>query len=252
MDMKTVKTKNGTELPLLDLKGKDYLQVAYRIVWFREENPKAQIQTDFIQLSENHAIAKATILDQNGSLLATAHKLETSSGFPDYIEKAETGAIGRALGLVGYGTQFTNDLDEGGRLADSPLTAKTIPGGNRALSPIPTVSPNHAKTPPKAQGSTSGAVPSVSPPQAVKPAVKTSVNPGPGLAGEAEAAHIKKLAEMNGWSHQRVSDFIQSQFAPAVKVSHLTLPQYQDLAAEIAMSESGGFENDSQGGFGRL
>ncbi len=38
-----------------------------------------------------------------------------------HLEKSETGAIGRALALCGFGTQFTPELDEGERLADSPL-----------------------------------------------------------------------------------------------------------------------------------
>ena len=34
--MKTVQTPKGTVLPLTNLKGKDYLMVAYRIQWFNE------------------------------------------------------------------------------------------------------------------------------------------------------------------------------------------------------------------------
>ena len=37
------------------------------------------------------------------------------------MEKAETGSIGRALALLGYGTQFCADeLDEGDRIVDAP------------------------------------------------------------------------------------------------------------------------------------
>lgn len=119
--MSSVKTKGGSELPLINLKGKDYLQVAYRLVWFREEHPDFRIETEFPQLNDSLAIAKATIRDAQGNAIATAHKREDKGHFADYMEKAETGAIGRALALIGYGTQFTDDLDEGERIVDAPL-----------------------------------------------------------------------------------------------------------------------------------
>ena len=37
------------------------------------------------------------------------------------MEKSETGAIGRALANLGYGTQFAPDLDEQDRIVDSPV-----------------------------------------------------------------------------------------------------------------------------------
>jgi len=54
--------------------------------------------------------------------VSTSHKFEDAVGFADFREKAETGAIGRALALIGYGTQFCADeLDEGARIVDSPI-----------------------------------------------------------------------------------------------------------------------------------
>lgn len=123
----SVKTPKGTELPLLNLKGKSYLQVAHRLVWFREEKPDWSIETSFIELADKKAVARAVIRDSKGTLIATAHKSETANDFPDFMEKAETGSIGRALALCGYGTQFTDDLEEGGRLADSPVATKNGP-----------------------------------------------------------------------------------------------------------------------------
>lgn len=134
---KTFKTAKGTELPLMNLKGKDYLQVAHRLVWCREEHPEWAIETEFVSLTNTGALAKATIREQSGRVLATAHKRETSQGFADFEEKAETGAIGRALALCGYGTQFTEDLDEGDRLADSPVHVQAAP----PVRPAPVVAP---------------------------------------------------------------------------------------------------------------
>lgn len=115
-------TEKGTQLPLLNLKGKDYLQVAHRLVWFREVYPKGVIKTAILHNQDNGAIVKAEIYsDASGGLLASAHKSESKEHFGDYIEKAETGAIGRALAMAGFGTQFDPEFDEGMRLADSPI-----------------------------------------------------------------------------------------------------------------------------------
>jgi hypothetical protein len=121
--MKTFKTPiKHTELPLLNLKGKDYLQVAHRIVWFRETHPDWTIKTQINFSDESYSQARAEILNAEGRLIASAHKSETAKGFADHLEKSETGAIGRALALCGFGTQFCADeIDEGVRLADSPV-----------------------------------------------------------------------------------------------------------------------------------
>lgn len=119
--MKTFKTKGGTELPLLDLKGKDYLQVAHRVVWFREEHPRGQIQSNIIKFDDAYCLFKATIFNDDNIELASAHGREDAKHFADYIEKAETKAIGRALALCGYGTAHAPEFDEKERLADAPL-----------------------------------------------------------------------------------------------------------------------------------
>ncbi len=130
---KSFTTPKGTELPLLSLKGREYLQVAHRLVWFRQDHPTGVIRTMLkAQGGEGkaeYAVFQAEIhimTDKGPMLVATAHKKETAGGFPDFLEKAETGSIGRALALLGYGTQFTADeLDEGNRLADSPMPTPT-------------------------------------------------------------------------------------------------------------------------------
>lgn len=124
--MKTVKTAKGTELPLTNLKGKDYLMVAYRLQWLTEETPNYVIDTQVETKDAESVTVKAvvTILKEDGRVAksASARKSESKRDFPDFLEKAETGAVGRALAMLGFGTQHAvADLDEGTRIVDSPL-----------------------------------------------------------------------------------------------------------------------------------
>jgi len=125
-------TERGTELPIIDLRGKPYLQVAHRIVWFREEHPDWTIETNCLDRGEGWAVFRAQIKDVEGRLMASGHKAETKKGFQDFLEKAETGSVGRALALCGYGTQFEPDFDERDRLADAPLSVE----GDTSYVPI--------------------------------------------------------------------------------------------------------------------
>jgi hypothetical protein len=123
--MRTFTTKLGLELPLIDLKGKDYLLVAHRIQWWRSEHPFGRIDTEKLESTEKFVIYKATISipNERGDYvkLADGVKREDFSHFSDANEKAQTGAVGRALAMCGYGTQFAPDFDEGDRLADAPI-----------------------------------------------------------------------------------------------------------------------------------
>ena len=99
----------------------DYLPVAARIAWFRRDHPWWGIITEIEHLADKAVVMKASIKDMLGAVIATARKKETQIGFPDYIEKAETGAIGRALAMCGYGTLQAPEFDEQQRFADAPV-----------------------------------------------------------------------------------------------------------------------------------
>jgi hypothetical protein len=101
----------------------DYLEVKWRLVWLRHDHPEAMIETSLEQHSDSFALFRATVtLPTGGS--ATGWGSEQPGDFRDYIEKAETKAIGRALAALGYGTQFCPDFEFGastGRVVDSPI-----------------------------------------------------------------------------------------------------------------------------------
>lgn len=107
---------------MMKLKGKDYLQVMWRLVWFREEHPDWGLDTILLESDENHAVFTAKITDNEGRSICSGHGSESKKDFGDFLEKAETKAVGRALAMLGYGTQFAADeLDEGERIVDSPV-----------------------------------------------------------------------------------------------------------------------------------
>ncbi len=133
-----LKSKQGSQ---------DYLPVQWRLVWFRQACPEGTIETEIVQLdldketeeetyvwsnekrrsekviktAKGMAIFRATVRDGKGGL-ATGTKMEKAASFPDWLEKAETGAIGRALAALGYGTQFAGEeLSESHRIVDSPV-----------------------------------------------------------------------------------------------------------------------------------
>ena len=117
----------------LNLKGKQYLPVAPRIAWFREDHADWSITTKPVpELSgADYCTFHAQVCDRNHIVIATAHKTEHEKHFPDFREKAETGAIGRALALCGYGTLFAQELEEpvtpagDMRIVDAPQQAKS-------------------------------------------------------------------------------------------------------------------------------
>ena len=124
---------------MMTLKGRDYLQVAWRLVWFRDSDNGCGVtyglETELLEHGEDWAVFRARITDPNGRVVSTGHGSESARDFGDYLEKAETKAVGRALAMLGFGTQFAADeLDEGERIVDSPINRK--PKAPKAEEPV--------------------------------------------------------------------------------------------------------------------
>lgn len=106
---------------LTKIKGQDYLEVKWRIAWLRAEHPDAVLSTELHSHENGRAIFSAHVqIPEGGS--STGWGSETVDTFENYIEKAETKAIGRALAAVGYGTQFCDDFNDTGAIADAPVS----------------------------------------------------------------------------------------------------------------------------------
>lgn len=138
---------------MMNLKGKSYLPVAARLAWLREQHPDAHVITDLREHEPGYALFMATVTLPDGGGSATGWGSETVKDFPDYLEKAETKALGRALAALGFGTLHASELDEGGAVADSPVERR--PTSASAGAPIQALAAsNLAPTPPLMAGST--------------------------------------------------------------------------------------------------
>jgi hypothetical protein len=117
---------------LLPIKGGGlYLKAAYAVLWFRHDHSDFSIETEIVTADENFALMKATIRDESGRALATGHKSCTRQAFPTgWIEKAESGAVARALGFLGYGTEF-------GELEGDTPTPASPRGSEENIAPVP-------------------------------------------------------------------------------------------------------------------
>ena len=91
----------------------EYLEVKWRLLWLRTEHPEAIIETELVRLEERDAVFKARV-SIPGAGSATGWGSESAGDFRDFLKKAETTAIGRALAALGYGTQFCQDNELGG------------------------------------------------------------------------------------------------------------------------------------------
>ena len=90
-----------------EIKGKDYAEVNQRIKAFRMVYPNGAIIPELISDEDGICKFKATIMDDNGDVIGVAHAYEKENSTfinkTSYIENCETSAVGRALGMCGFG-----------------------------------------------------------------------------------------------------------------------------------------------------
>lgn len=96
---KTIKT--------VSVQNKQYAEVPQRIKAFRCIQPNGAIITEMLSNEGGVCIFKATVYDEEGRILGTgtAYEREGSTFInkTSYIENCETSAVGRALGMCGFG-----------------------------------------------------------------------------------------------------------------------------------------------------
>lgn len=91
----------------LEIKGNDYALVNQRIKAFRMVYPEGTIETQLVSNENGVCVFRAEVMNDKGKLLGTgtAYEKEDSSFInkTSYIENCETSAVGRALGMAGFG-----------------------------------------------------------------------------------------------------------------------------------------------------
>lgn len=111
MDYEDLKKVNA-EIAFIDVKGKNYADVASRVNAFRKLYPEGAIITEIVSSENGVCMIQAKCFDEVGKLLSTgiAQEKEGSSFInkTSYIENCETSAVGRALGFLGIGIE--NDI----------------------------------------------------------------------------------------------------------------------------------------------
>ena len=99
--------KANESIRTTDIKGKEYAEVNQRIKAFRMVHPDGCIETEIVSLENGICVMRVEVSDAEGNVLGTgtAYEKETSSYInkTSYIENCETSAVGRALGMCGFG-----------------------------------------------------------------------------------------------------------------------------------------------------
>lgn len=95
-------------LEFTNIKGKDYAQVNQRILAFWSLFPNGRINCYPTHIDENRCDFECKVFRnyEDEEPAATGHAFEVKTGMinsTSYIENCETGAIGRALGVLGIG-----------------------------------------------------------------------------------------------------------------------------------------------------
>ena len=105
-----------------------YLDVKYRLLWFRLRFPNGKLDTEVLKVTDQFAIVGCKVYTDKGDAAdqyiakSVAQRFATQDMFGDrFLEVAETAAMGRALASAGFGTQFCSAADIPQEIADAPL-----------------------------------------------------------------------------------------------------------------------------------
>jgi hypothetical protein len=143
---------------IVNIKGKEYMTVALRVQNFREAHPDWSIVTQIVHRDENEVVMVATILNDQGRILATGHAEEkrkaSQINSTSALENCETSAIGRALAGAGFGgsefasaNEVQNAIQQQSPGVDKAVAAIKEAGSMEALKIVYTAAIRQFKNP---------------------------------------------------------------------------------------------------------
>lgn len=123
--------KANKSINAIEIKGSPYASVAQRIKAFRMCYPSGTIETNIVSNENGVCIIRARVgYSEDGKYTTlgegTAYEKENSSFInkTSYIENCETSAVGRALGMAGFG--IDNEVASYEEAATANLNQETI------------------------------------------------------------------------------------------------------------------------------
>ena len=205
-----VSQNNNQNNGKIEINGKTYQTVAYRLAEFRKQFPTASnwnIATECLHRDKETVVFKATIISPEGKAVASGHAEEKRDASfinrTSAMENAETSAIGRALAAAGFiGSEFASAEE----LALA-IQAQSSPASKAAVKPQP-----QAAAP--AQPPASQAKPTQ--PAPAQPAAKPAASP---VAKPAEPAQITTQGQAKPTSQARPAAPSQGATPPDEKLA---------------------------------
>lgn len=127
--------KANLKIKAVPIKGKKYAMVVSRVDAFREICPSGTIETIPVVTEEKRAIFQAKVYDEKGHLLSCGTAEETKDSTQinqtSFVENCETSAIGRALAVLGIGSE--ENMASAEEVATAIMNQTEIPAGHKAL-----------------------------------------------------------------------------------------------------------------------
>ena len=119
----------------INIKGKEYITVNERLIYFRnkDEFKGFGIKEDIVTIDEKEGIFKVTIYNTNGDSIVSAHAQEyRDSSYinkTSFVENGFTSALGRALGYLGIG--IDTSIASANEVQNAVNNQKETPTDNR-------------------------------------------------------------------------------------------------------------------------